>query len=566
MKEKRTIRWIWEKTRGQAFLIALLSLFSMLASAAYIFPALLSRRAINAAVGAAFFGEAVPILLECGILFLAVILAQLLLSVINTHLRAVISGRLEIKIRESFFSALLKKSFPAISSYHSGEIMNRFTSDADVVISGITTFLPQALSIFAKLLTGLILIISFSPGFALVMCTAGVLILCFALLFRPFYKKMHKKVQETYGQARSFAQECTESLVAIKSFSGKTNIEGRLSALLKKVYRMKIRRNHVSNVTSNGVSLLFTVAYYGTLIWGAFSIAKGNMDYGTLMAFLQIVSQIQSPFLSASGLITQFYSALASAERLMEIENLPDEETDETFDPGLVYRDTVSICARELSFCYEDRPIIENTNFEIPKGSLTAITGTSGTGKSTLFRLLLGLFPTTDKSLFVKTEKGEMPLGAATRRLFAYVPQGNLLLSGTVRDNIKFINPKVSDEKMENAAKAACIYDFIMELPEGFDTVLGERGSGLSEGQMQRIAIARALCADAPVLLLDECTSALDAETEEAVLRNIAALNTKTVLFISHKNAAFSFCDLHLNVENGVFMKRDVKKMQNVTL
>ncbi len=553
MKKKSTLYWILEKARGQAPRLVLLSLFSMIASGAYIFPALLSRRAINAAVGASSFKDAVPTLLECALLLLAVIFMQLLLSVINTHLRAVISGKMEKKLREGFFSSLLKKSYPEISRYHSGEILNRFTSDVDIVVSGITTFLPQALSILTKLLTGLVLIISFSPGFAMVSVGAGFFILCFALLFRPFYKKMHKAVQEASGNARSFTQECTESLVAIKSFSGKANIHARLSQLLDTVYRLKIRRNHVSNFTSNGVSLLFTLAYYATLIWGALSIATGRMDYGTLTAFLQIVSQVQTPFLNASGLITQFYSALASAERLMEIEQMPDEKTDKNFDPISAYERASGICARGLSFQYDNRPIIENTDFLLPKGSLTAITGTSGTGKSTLFRLLLGLFKPNSGSLFLQTADEEIPLDASTRSLFAYVPQGNLLLSGSVRENIKFINPNISDEKMEKAAHAACIYDFISHLPEGFDTVLGERGSGLSEGQMQRIAIARALCSDAPVLLLDECTSALDSETEEAVLRNIAALKTKTVLFISHKNAAFSFCDSHLTVEDGVF-------------
>ena len=277
------------------------------------------------------------------------------------------------------------------------------------------------------------------------------------------------------------------------------------------------------------------------------------MDYGTLTAFLQIVSQIQSPFLTASGLISSVYSALASAERLMEIEQLPFEKTDKGFDVGAAYEAAEGIRAHALAFRYDARPIIQSGDFFLPKGSLTAITGTSGTGKSTLFRLLLGLYTPNAGTLSLQTADGEILLDASTRALFAYVPQGNFLLSGTIRENIKFINPAISDAKMEEAARAACIYDFISRLPDGFDTVLGERGSGLSEGQMQRIAIARALCADAPVLLLDECTSALDSETEEAVLRNIAALKTKTVLFISHKNAAFSFCDTHLSIDDGVF-------------
>ncbi len=553
MKNKSTLLWIWRHAKGQALLLALLSLSSMITASAYIVPALLSRKIINVAVGAGSLAAAKPELYRAGLMLLAVTLVQLALSVLNTHLKTLISGRMEISLRQSFFKTILEKSYPEVSRMHSGEILNRFTSDVDVVVSGITSFIPQALSIGAKLVAGLIVVLSFSKTFALISVFVGILILCFALLFRPFYKRMHKAVQEASGVSRSFAQECVENIVVIKTFSGRAQILDRLKLHMNKLLRVVIRRSVVSNIAGNGISLLFTVVYYGTLLWGAFSIVTGHMDYGTLMAFLQIVSQIQSPFLSASMLITQFYSALASAERLMEIEDFTGEKAPMQEDPAALYEMLDAICAENLSFKYDKTEILKNTSFSLPKGSMTAITGISGTGKSTLFRLLLGLFPPESGRLYAKTKTGDIPLDAATRPLFAYVPQGNFLLSGTIRENIKFLSPDVSDEKMEEAARTACIYEFLAGLPDGFDTEIGERGSGLSEGQIQRIAVARALCSDAPILLLDECTSALDSATEEAMLRNIAALRTKTVLFISHKNAAFSFCDKHLSVEDGVF-------------
>ena len=555
MNKKHALFWIWKHAKRQKWLICFLSLSSMVTASAYIIPALLSRRAINAALTSASFAEAVPSLLQIGGALLAVIFLQLGLSALNTHLSMVISGRMEVSLRQSFFKTLLRKNYSAISALHSGEILNRFTSDVDIVVSGITTFIPEALALFAKLAAGLIVVASFSKPFAALCVLVGCIMLCVVLLFRPLYKKMHKAVQEASGISRSFAQECVENIVVVKTFSGRARFLDRLRAHMEKLYGIKLRRSIFTNFAEKGISLIFTLVYYGTLLWGALQIAGGNMDYGTLVALMQIASQIQSPFLHASGLITSLYAAIASAERLMEPEAFPGEKEGASLSPSSVYASLSEICAENLSFSYDKNFIFENASFSLPKGSMTAITGISGTGKSTLFRLLLGLFSPTSGRLFAKTATGDIPLDALARPLFAYVPQGNLLLSGTIRENITFLNPNVTDAQMEEAARAACIYDFLTGLPKGFDTEIGERGSGLSEGQLQRISVARALCSDAPILLLDECTSALDSETEEAMLRNIAALKTKTVLFISHKNAAFSFCDTHLSVENGTIQK-----------
>ncbi len=553
MKHKKsTLLWIWKHTKGQAPLLALLSLCSIITSSAYVVPALLCRSLINTATSAASFGEAAPVLLRLGGYLLLVILLQLALSVLNTHLQALIGGKMEISLRQSFFETLLRKSYPQISSLHSGEILNRFTTDVNIVVSGMTNFVPTALSIGAKLIAGLVVVFSFSKRVGIVSIGLGIFVLLGSSLFRPFYKKMHKAVQEASGVYKSFAQECVENMVVIKTFSGRAQILERLSLHMRRLLRVLLRRSIVSNIASHGLSLIFTLVYYGTMVWGAFSIVSGDMDYGTLVAFLQIVSQIQAPFVNASFLITQLYSAMASAERLMEIEDFQDEEIASSPDPVAMYTSLTAICAENLCFQYDKTEVIRNTSFSLPKGSITAITGISGTGKSTLFRLLLGLFAPNEGKLYAKTEKGDLPISSATRPLFAYVPQGNFLLSGTVRENIAFLNPKVTDAEVEEAARTACIYDFIAGLEKGFDTQIGERGSGLSEGQIQRIAVARALCSGAPILLLDECTSALDTQTEEALLRNIAALRTKTVLFISHKNAAFSVCDKHLAIENGV--------------
>lgn len=551
MKNKNSLLWIWKNSKSKLHLIIFLSISQMILSASYVVPALISKNAINYAVYQGSFVEARNGIIKCGIILLAVIALQLATAMFNTYLCSYIGGKLEMQFKHNFFDNFSKKEYSKLKKFHSGDILNRFTSDIEIVVSGVTCFLPNALSVIAKIVSGFIVIMSFSKGFAGIMFLVGCFVLMCAVMFKPIYKRIHKDVQKSQGVVRSFTQECVENIVVVKSFSNSIPLLKKLDNYMEKVFKSQIKRTHVSNITGGGVSAVFTVGYYGTLLWGAFMMLNRSMDYGTLAAFLQIVSQIQSPFVNASSLISQYYSAQASAERIMEIENLEEDIFDNDFDLDKVYEETESVCADNIEFGYDKENVIEKSSFEIKKGSLVTITGPSGMGKSTLFKLMLGLFSPDCGDIYIKTNSGKIAINSKTRPLFAYVPQGNLLISGTVAENIKFANPSLSDEKMYLAAKTACIYDFISTLPNGFDTVINERGGGLSEGQVQRIAVARALCSDAPILLLDECTSALDTDTEKNMLKNISELKTKTVLFISHKNAALKFSDMHLEIVNG---------------
>lgn len=551
MKSKPAVIWICKTAKKQLALLILLSIISIITSVSYIGLALISRRAINIATAHIPFHEMKPQLITAGIELLLIVLGQLALTLLSSHLKTVVSGKFEIDLRNRLFSSIVTKKYSDIRSFHSGELINRFTSDIDIVVSGVTNFLPQALSIVAKILSGLIVIASFSTAFTAITLSVGAVVMICALLFSPVYKKLHKRVQRESGAMRSFAQECIENIVVVKSFSTKKPLLAKLGEYMKKLYKTKLLRNHISNAATGGVFLIFTLGYYATLLWGAFEIAAGKMDYGTLMAFLQIVSQIRMPFYNASGLISNFYGALASAERLMELEQLPNDKHSDDFNALNCYSALREIKVENITFSYGDgKVIIDESSFSLPKGCIASLTGASGAGKSTLFKLLLGLYEPTDGSITAVTDSGEFSIDASTRALFAYVPQGNLVLSGTVAENIKFGNPEISDELMIKAAETACLDEFISTLPDCYNTLLGERGLGLSEGQVQRIAIARALLSDAPILLLDECTSALDEATERKLLDNLAALSTKTVLFISHRNTSLSICDTHIRLEN----------------
>ena len=285
----------------------------------------------------------------------------------------------------------------------------------------------------------------------------------------------------------------------------------------------------------------FTIGYYGVLVWGAYGILNATLTYGTLMAFLQLFQQLRAPLQNVSGILPQYYSTISSAERLMELDNA--EEDEESISKRKLQKERDRFNSFEfnsITFGYKDEIILNNFSFAIKKGSVTAITGESGSGKSTIFKVILGLYEPSSGDM---TFNEETIVNTSLRGMFAYVPQGNMILSGTIRENLTLFNDEIPQERIDEVTKAAEIYDIIKELPNGFDTMLSERGAGLSEGQLQRISIARALLTDAPILLLDEATSALDEPTESRVLDNIKTMRDKTVLFVTHRNTSLKICD-----------------------
>lgn len=277
------------------------------------------------------------------------------------------------------------------------------------------------------------------------------------------------------------------------------------------------------------------------------------MTYGTVTAIIQLVNQVQSPFVSLSGIMPKYYTTIASAERIMELDDLPNEKEINKKEINVLdtYKNLNSVEFENISFKYDRDIILDNTSLSIKKGDFVAIMGISGIGKSTLLKLLLGVFNLNFGKIYLDTNNGKIPIDKNTRKLFSYVPQGNMLISGTIKDNITFINPDASDAEIEEAIRISCAKQFIDELPLGLETVIGEKGLGLSEGQVQRLAIARSLLADSPILLLDEATSALDEKTEKEFLTNLKALDNVTCIIVSHKKAALDICNKTIQIKNG---------------
>lgn len=543
---KKTLKWIYARIKRFLPLIVLISVISAVSAVSYVVLALLTKNVLDIATGAAEGSFA-----AAGTALFAVIVLQVLLSAFQSVLNTYTNGKLTMSLRNYLFSAVCRKKYSDISLYHSGDILNRFTSDVDVIVASSVSIIPSIVSMVTKIVAGVGTLLILSPVLALIILLLGITVPGIGRIINRRYKQLHKECQKTEGQTRSFLQECFENIVVIKTFVSEIPFINRLGRYMSENFRLKMKRNTMNVVAHLSLYSFFTVGYYAVLLWGAGGIASGTLTYGTLMAFLQLISQLRAPLQNVSGIIPQYYSALASAERLIEIELCGDEKPSVSAEElNRVKSEFKTLNINNISFSYGGELVLKDCCFDAECGKITAITGESGSGKSTLFKLILGLYEPQSGGI---TVNGAIRADTSLRGLFAYVPQGNMVLSGTIRENITLCNADISDERLEEAARAAEIYELIAELPQGFETPLSERGAGLSEGQIQRISIARALLADAPVLLLDEATSALDEATETRVLSNIKRMTDKTVLFITHRNTSLKVCDRIVHLENKSF-------------
>lgn len=359
-------------------------------------------------------------------------------------------------------------------------------------------------------------------------------------------------MQEADGEVRTFMQEHLESLAIVKAYEVEDMSVSRADVKMCEHRKARIRKNHFSNICNVGFASAMNGAYLLGVIYSAYGIYSGTVSYGTLTALLQLISQIQAPFANITGYMPKYYSMIASAERLMEAEDLTQDLCDAT---GKTSGDEFEEFGfKDASFSYTGKEnkrtdVFKKLDLNIRRGEFVAITGQSGCGKSTMLKLLMSLYPLDGGEKYITLQyKEPAVLDASGRHLFAYVPQGNLLISGSIRDIVTFASEQYDEEAFRRAVKIACADDFINELPEGADTVLKERGGGLSEGQMQRIAIARAIYAGRKILLLDEATSALDAGTEERLLKNLKDMTDRTVIIVTHRRAAIDVCDRQIDL------------------
>ena len=486
-------------------------------------------------------GQAEGELLRQGLILAGLLAVQLLTQVSITLINVRAQASLEMALKNRIFDRLMKKRYLSLTAYHSGDILNRMTSDAGTIAAGVVGLLPEATLLVTSLLVSVVYLFTLDRFLAAALIILGPCLIGAAQLYSRRYKSIHKQCQETEGRTRSFIQEILRNVLVVKAFGGEEEVLSRTKKLQLNNFRARMRRAKVSVVSSVGMFLVYNAGYYAALAYGAWRLAMGAFTFGTVTAVLQLVGRIQTPVKNISGLIPQYFAITASAERLLELEDMPDEKGGGELLAADI-RDMQSIVFDRVCFSYDKAKTMEY-DLRINRGETVVIAGESGAGKSTLIKLLLGIIEPASGSVYIDCGDRRIAVGERSRGLFSYVPQGNLILSGTIRENIAFASGGADAESIIRAAKTAAVWDFIATLPHGLDTRLGEGGLGLSEGQAQRISIARAVLHDAPVILLDEATSALDAVTEEQVLSNIRALGDKTCIAVSHRSAAFAMCD-----------------------
>lgn len=556
------IRWMsgiigWKKI----YIILLLVLQASLGIAGVVYAVLLKNAVDQAVAGhGREFVKAIA-------LFAVLVAVQIMIRAVSRFLEEYSRASMENRFKKRLFGYLLRGDYGYVSTVHSGEWMNRLTSDTIIVADGLTQILPGTVGMLVKLLGALLMLLILEPVFAVILIPGGVLVLLLTYGFRKVLKKLHKNVQEADGRLRILLQESLTSMLVVRAFVRENQTGQEAERRMENHRNARMKRNHFSNICNVGFGSIMQGMYVAATAVCGYGILTKTISYGTFMAVLQLIGQIQSPFANVTGYLPRYYAMLASAERLQGAEReVLSDDLDECRSEEEIrkfYRENFqSVDMKHLSFTYrppvpEAEPgagyetgsmpvVLKDLNLQIHKGEYIAFTGPSGCGKSTVLKLLLCLYQPECGTIELSRNSGRpVKLDATFRRMFAYVPQGNHLLSGTIREIVTFSDAEQMqcDEKIWKALDIACARKFVESLTSGLDTRLGEKGMGLSEGQMQRLAIARAVFLDNPILMLDEATSALDEKTERLLLERLRTMTDKTVIIITHRPAALSICD-----------------------
>lgn len=559
-KEKNVIgkQWIKKEMKPYRGFIAMLTVFSVITTLLSIAFAYFTSYVINSATA----GD-VDKLWFFSILLLSLLLLRIGLQTLSSYLSERICARIVCDLRTRMFSKILRSNYASVQKYHSGELLNRLTTDITEVAVDTVGLTPSIVGIAVQCVGAVVALLTINPLFTAIYVVCGAVFGAITAAFKKQIKKRQKEVLQADGQIRSFMQESITSTMTIKAYGAEEKSADKADGYGQTYFKKRMERNKIRAVMNGVFSLLGNFGLIFAIVWCSVSVLAtgGNADYGSIVSVILLLMQLQHPFTAFSSVIPVYYSRATSAERLAEIEDIPCETLQEGETPLCDYERLQTIAFDNVAFDYGRERVIENASFAINKGEIVCLTGASGSGKSTVFKLLLSLYAPSEGQISLQSEGEITPLTAAHRNLFAYVPQGNFLFSGTILENLTFFSKRTEEDeetllaRVKRAIEVACA-EFVWELPQGLQTPLYEGGKGLSEGQMQRLAVARAILSDRPILLLDEATSALDAQTEKQLLQNVRTLQNKTCVIVTHRPAALEIADSVLHVEKATVSKK----------
>lgn len=535
---KRELRWLLERVRqhwGRILTIGLLGLVGTMMSLA---SSVASKYLIDAVTG---FGT--QLLRRSAIIMIAMMLGSLVFQGISSRVGATIHVRVKNEMQHATYARILRAGWETLEPYRSGDLLNRLNSDVNVVSDGTINLLPALVTSGTKFLGAFCIILYYDPVMAMI-ALAGVPVML--LLSRVLMRRMRHhnlEMKELTGEVMSFQEDSFRNLTSIKAFSLTNRFETEMHRLQGTYVDAYLSYNAFQISMSSFLSLVGMAVTASCFGWGVYQLWNGSITYGSMTMFLQLASTLRGSFSSLVSLAQQMISMTTSAGRLLAVEELPEEA--QQIPEGLPEEEKLDILMEQVSFRYHDGDVIlEPFDLTARHGDLIAVIGPSGEGKTTLLRLLLGLVEPTGGSAQLLGGSGSVyPITAGTRSAFAYVPQGNSVFSGTIAENLRLVDAGATEEALEEVLKIACAWDFVQKFPDGMDHRLGAGGRGISEGQAQRLAIARALLRKAPILLLDEATSGLDIATEQQLLKNLRSCGLlHTCILVTHRPESARFC------------------------
>ncbi|WP_297233875.1 ABC transporter ATP-binding protein [uncultured Prevotella sp.] len=542
---REILRWLWRAWRGnrlQAVVNATLGLLDVAVSLSSVWAV---KHAIDVAShtteGSLYWAVALMGLL---------ILCGFAINISAVWVRNILGIKAQNRMQQRMLDRILRSEWRGKEKRHSGDVLNRLEFDVNNVVNFLTETVPNTLSVLALFIGSFCYLFSMDPWLAAIIVFMLPVFILSSKVYVGHMRKLTRQVRNSDSKVQSVLQETIQHRMLIKTMEKDEAMVDRLEGMQSELRHNVVKRTKFSVFSNLILNFGFALGYLTAFLWSALRMSAGTLTFGGMTAFLQLVAKIQGPARNLTKLVPAFVSVFTAAERLMELEENPLEEQGEPIYLNKA-EGGVGIKFSNVTYAYDDgkRNVIDNLTFDFKPNSCTAILGETGAGKTTIVRLILALLHPVKGNVTIYNKVEEKDISPRIRCNLVYVPQGNTLLSGSIRDNLRMGRLNATDEEMYAALDKACA-GFVKELPDGLATNCAEAGGGLSEGQAQRIAIARALLREGCVMIFDEATSALDPETERTLLKNLLGEHSHTIIFITHRPAVVDYCDNVLRIGN----------------